>query len=98
MTDVCQKEDFPTTLNQGEPDSPEGKLIGGNNVYEHPELSVPVTCANYVEKATPIPPILMMHGTGDDTVSETERTSLQKTSRRRKRRYILYNGKCSSWR
>ena len=32
VTDVRQKEDFPTTLNQGEPDSPEGKLIGGNNV------------------------------------------------------------------
>ena len=50
VTDVRQKEDFPTTLNQGEPDSPEGKLIGGNNVYEHPEHSVPVTCAKYVEQ------------------------------------------------
>lgn len=85
VTDVRQKEDFPTTLNQGEPDSPEGKLIGGNNVYEHPELSVPVTCANYVEKDTPIPPILMMHGTGDDTVSWRQSVRLYKNFVKKKK-------------
>ncbi|MFR2144300.1 MAG: prolyl oligopeptidase family serine peptidase, partial [Faecalimonas sp.] len=90
VTDVCQKEDFPTTLNQGEPDSPEGKLIGGNNVYEHPELSVPVTCANYVEKATPIPPILMMHGTGDDTVSWRQSVRLYKKLREEEKDVTFY--------
>ena len=90
VTDVRQKEDFPTTLNQGEPDSPEGKLIGGNNVYEHPELSVPVTCANYVEKATPIPPILMMHGTGDDTVSWRQSVRLYKKLREEEKDVTFY--------
>ncbi len=32
------KEEFPTTLNQGEPDSPEGMLIGKKNVYEYPNF------------------------------------------------------------
>ena len=90
VTDVRQKEDFPTTLNQGEPDSPEGKLIGGNNVYEHPELSVPVTCANYVEKDTPIPPILMMHGTGDDTVSWRQSVRLYKKLREEEKDVTFY--------
>lgn len=69
VTDICQKTDFPSTPNQGEPDSPEGMLIGGNNVYEHPELSGPVIISNYVKAEKEIPPILMMHGTADDTVS-----------------------------
>ena len=70
--------------------SPEGKLIGGNNVYEHPELSVPVTCANYVEKATPIPPILMMHGTGDDTVSWRQSVRLYKKLREEEKDVTFY--------
>ncbi len=78
VTDVRQKGDFPTTLNQGEPDSPEGKLIGEKNVYKHPELSVPVTCAEYIQKDKEIPPILMMHGTGDDTVSLKQSVRLYK--------------------
>ena len=63
------KEDFPTTLNQGEPDSPEGKLIGGRNVYEYPQLSRPIACANYVRREIPSPPVLMMHGMDDQMVS-----------------------------
>ena len=69
VTCVQIKEDFPTTLNQGEPDSPEGMLIGKKNVYEYPELSNAVTCMNYVKKETEIPPVLMMHGLADDLVA-----------------------------
>lgn len=78
VTDICQKDDFPTTPNQGEPDSPEGMLIGKNNVYEHPELSGPVIIANYVKADKKIPPILMMHGTADDTVACTQSIRLYK--------------------
>lgn len=69
VSDVRIKGDFPTTLNQGEADSPEGMLIGRKNVYEHPELSAPVTAMNYVRKEVPSPPVLMMHGADDDMVS-----------------------------
>ncbi len=78
VTDICQKEDFPTTPNQGEADSPEGMLIGGNNVYEHPELSGPVILSNYVKAEKEIPPVLMMHGTADDTVSCNQSIRLYK--------------------
>ena len=43
-----------------------GMLIGKKNVYEYPELSNAVTCMNYVNKETEIPPVLMMHGLADD--------------------------------
>ena len=78
VTDICQKGDFPTTPNQGEADSPEGMLIGDNNVYEHPELSGPVILSNYVKAEKEIPPVLMMHGTADDTVSCNQSIRLYK--------------------
>ncbi len=90
VTDVRQKEDFPTTLNQGEPDSPEGRLIGEKNVYEHPELSVPITCAGYVRKEAEIPPILIMHGTGDDTVSWRQSVRLYKKLREEEKDVTFY--------
>ena len=72
------KEDFPTTPNQGEPDSPEGLEIGSTNVYEHPELSDQITCMNYVKKELPSPPVLMMHGIADDTVAPNQSIQLYK--------------------
>ena len=78
VTDICQKGDFPTTPNQGEADSPEGMLIGGNNVYEHPELSGPVILTGYVKADRAIPPVLMMHGTADDMVSCNQSIRLYK--------------------
>lgn len=72
------KEDFPTTPNQGEPDSPEGLEIGGKNVYEYPELSDKITCMNYVKKELPSPPVLMMHGAADDTVAPNQSIQLYK--------------------
>lgn len=72
------KEDFPTTPNQGEPDSPEGLEIGSKNVYEHLELSDQITCMNYVKKELPSPPVLMMHGTADDTVAPNQSIQLYK--------------------
>ena len=78
VTDVRIKEDFPTTLNQGEPDSPEGMLIGRKNVYEYPELSAPVTAMNYVREEVPSPPVLMMHGEADDMVACNQSIRLYK--------------------
>ena len=53
-------------------------LIGGNNVYEHPELSGPVLIGGYVTADREIPPVLMMHGTADDTVSCNQSIRLYK--------------------
>ena len=78
VTDVMQKGDFPTTPNQGEPDSPEGKEIGNKNVYEYPELAKAIECAEYVKEGTEIPPIFMIHGTGDTIVSYNQSLRLYK--------------------
>lgn len=90
VSDICVKEDFPTTLNQGEPDSPEGMLIGGKNVYEHPELSEPVRCVNYVRQDRPSPPILMMHGTADTLVSPNQSIRLYKKLREEGKEAVFY--------
>lgn len=90
------KEDFPTTPNQGEPDSPEGMLIGRKNVYEHPKLSDPVTCMNYVKKDVPIPPVLMMHGLADDLVAPEQSIRLYKKLREEEKEvefYLVENAK-----
>ena len=88
--------DFPTTLNQGEPDSPEGMLIGKKNVYEYPELSNAVTCMNYVKKETEIPPVLMMHGLADDLVAPEQSIRLYKKLREEDKEvefYLVENAK-----
>lgn len=90
VSDICQKGDFPTTLNQGEPDSPEGKLIGRKNVYEYPEISNKVNCANYVRKEVPTVPILMMHGTADDMVSCNQSIRLYKKLREEEKDVTFY--------
>ena len=96
VTCVQIKEDFPTTLNQGEPDSPEGMLIGKKNVYEYPELSNAVTCMNYVKKETEIPPVLMMHGLADDLVAPEQSIRLYKKLREEDKEvefYLVENAK-----
>ena len=90
------KEDFPTTLNQGEPDSPEGMLIGGKNVYDHPELSGLVTCMNYVKKDVLMPPVLLMHGLADDLVAPEQSMRLYKKLREEEKEvefYLVENAK-----
>ena len=90
------KEDFPTTLNQGEPDSPEGMLIGGKNVYDHPELSGLVTCMNYVKKDVLMPPVLLMHGLADDLVAPEQSIRLYKKLREEEKEvefYLVENAK-----
>ena len=96
VTCVQIKEDFPTTLNQGEPDSPEGMLIGKKNVYEYPELSNAVTCMNYVKKETEMPPVLMMHGLADDLVAPEQSIRLYKKLREEDKEvefYLVENAK-----
>lgn len=84
------KEDFPTTYNQGESDSPEGLLIGHKNVYEYKELSDPITCMNYVHKDIDIPPILMMHGLSDTVVAVNQSIRLYKKLREEDKEAELY--------
>ncbi len=67
-TDIRKMNDELSTQNHIEPDSPEGCLIGGLNVLEHPELTEPTVVMNYIDTNREIPPILIFHGTNDELV------------------------------
>lgn len=67
-TDITKMNDELSSQNHIEPDSPEGCLIGGRNVLEHPELTAPTVVMNYIDSSREIPPILIFHGTNDELV------------------------------
>lgn len=69
VINICIPEDFPTTPNAGQPDSPEGQEIGHLNTLENPEISAKVNVDTYVTADAQLPPTLVMHGTADTTVS-----------------------------
>ena len=48
--------------------TPTEDLLGGVDVHSVPELAKKASCGIYINKDIPIPPILMFHGTDDDTV------------------------------
>ncbi|MBM7543760.1 dipeptidyl aminopeptidase/acylaminoacyl peptidase [Weissella beninensis] len=89
VTDICQP-DFPTTANQGQADSPEGMEIGHQDVYENLARAKQLTCANYVHENLQIPPVLLMHGTADDTVSYHQSIRLYKKLVETKKDATLY--------
>lgn len=63
------EDGMPSTLNHHLPDSPEGKEAGGVNLREHPEICQKMSVECNVDETTPLPPVLMFHGTKDRTVN-----------------------------
>ena len=59
----------PITMNHCLPDSPEGQVMGGKNLMEHPELIRAISVECNIEKDTDIPPVLNIHGTADIVVN-----------------------------
>ncbi|MBO4884807.1 MAG: alpha/beta hydrolase [Clostridia bacterium] len=59
----------PCTANHNLPDSPEGRVMGGHNLVERPELARQLSVECNIDKTTPLPPILIFHGTKDRTVN-----------------------------
>ena len=60
---------YPTTLNHHLPDSPEGLEMGRADLRAHPELRKTLSVECNVGPETPLPPVLILHGTKDRTVS-----------------------------
>ncbi|HEX2947337.1 MAG TPA: alpha/beta hydrolase [Clostridia bacterium] len=48
--------------------SPIELLLGGVKLQSVPELAREASCFTYIDKAIPVPPVLIFHGTNDDTV------------------------------
>ena len=59
----------PTTVNHCLPDSPEGRVMGGKNLLEHPELARQLSVECNIDEDTQLPPVLLFHGTKDRTVN-----------------------------
>ena len=63
------EDGMPSTLNHHLPESPEGMQMGGVNLREHPELCRKMSVECNVDENTPLPPVLMFHGTKDRTIN-----------------------------
>ena len=67
-TDIAAMNDYPSSMDHANPDSPEGLLIGRVDVLENPELAQKTVPMNYLTKEKDVPPMLIMHGDVDDVV------------------------------
>lgn len=63
------EDGMPSTTNHHLPDSPEGMQMGGVNLRMHPELCEKMSVECNVDTSTPLPPVLMFHGTKDRTIN-----------------------------
>lgn len=71
--DITMDCGFPTTLNHGKPDSPEGMLMGFD-IFENPEAAKAACAKTYA--GLDYAPMLIVHGTKDKTVFAQESVDL----------------------
>jgi acetyl esterase/lipase len=60
--------DEPSTQDHDAPDSPEGMVLGGVRVSEHPDLVRAANPLTYIRETSRLPPFLIMHGDKDRLV------------------------------
>ena len=77
-TSVIAPDSNPQTVNHCLPDSPEGQVMGGQNLLEHPELARQLSVECNIDEKTVLPPVLIFHGTKDRTVNCTGSAVLYK--------------------
>lgn len=66
---VMLEDGMPSTIEHHLPQSPEGRVMGGVNLREHPELCRAMSVECNIEETTPLPPVLLFHGTKDRTIN-----------------------------
>lgn len=64
-TDIAAMNEYPSTQDHIQPESPEGSVIGRKNVLENPELAERTVPMNYLSREKTVPPLLIMHGGSD---------------------------------
>jgi acetyl esterase/lipase len=67
-SDISKMNEEPSIMDHLAAESPEGLLIGGVNVLEHPERVAPTVPMNYISEDRAIPPFLIIHGSKDRLV------------------------------
>lgn len=88
VVDIRMTDGFPNTDNHQQADSPEGYLLGKVNVLENMELATKTVPMEYLEHD--IPPILMIHGTKDRTVSFKHSIELYKALKENNKEVEFY--------
>ncbi|MCL1835293.1 MAG: alpha/beta hydrolase [Oscillospiraceae bacterium] len=67
-TNVFYMNNYPSAMEHGGADTPEGMVLGGINVRENPEIAEKASPMHYLSREKEIPPMLMLHGDRDQLV------------------------------
>ncbi|MBO4889131.1 MAG: alpha/beta hydrolase [Firmicutes bacterium] len=70
-TSLMAPDSNPMTVNHCRPDSPEGMVMGGRDLIEHPEWAEALSVECHIDESTKLPPVLIFHGTKDRVVNCT---------------------------
>lgn len=68
VVDISRMNDELSAYDHTTADCPAGLLIGGSTVPDHPALYEPTVVTRYITPARELPPVLILHGTNDETV------------------------------
>ncbi|MGN0400519.1 MAG: alpha/beta hydrolase fold domain-containing protein [Blautia sp.] len=75
-TSVMAEDSNPVQVRHCLPDSPEGMVMGGVNLLEHPELMKKLSVECNIDETTQIAPTMIIHGTKDRTVNIAQSVAL----------------------
>ncbi len=67
-TYISKMNEEPSVMDHRGPTTPEGMLLGGVNVLEHPDKVEPTVPMNYISSDRALPPFLIAHGDKDRLV------------------------------
>ena len=89
-TDVSRMCEQPGIMDHISADSPEGLMIGGENVLLRPDLGANTIPMNYIHAEKEIPPILIFHGNKDRIVPFQQSVLLYEKLKAEKKEAIFY--------
>lgn len=89
-TDLFEMRNDPLGSTTGDAESPEGILIGRKNVYDYPEEAKKISPYYEISKAKELPPIFLVHGTGDNLVPFNQSKILADKLKEENRVYKFY--------
>ncbi|WP_157151411.1 alpha/beta hydrolase [Brachyspira sp. SAP_772] len=89
-TDLLEMRNDPLGSTTGDAESPEGILIGRKNVYDYPEEAKKISPYYEISKAKELPPIFLVHGTGDNLVPFNQSKILADKLKEENRVYEFY--------
>ena len=73
---LLMEDGFPTTRSHHTPKAPEGQLLGGIYVMEHPELTAKASAVTHITPDKKLPPFCIFHGTKDRTANARQSVEL----------------------